>query len=88
MKKLHQSVTADELYELFGLRSTNYLGSNYHIEMDHFSNVDLCSLASAAVTVPAHSCEKPLKLHSIDFHDNSLVIEMSKFPLEQSNHHF
>ena len=26
-------------------------------------------------------------LHEVDFHDNLLVIEMSKSPLEQSNHY-
>ena len=84
---LHQSVTVDNLYELFGLRSTSYLRSNCHIEMDHFSNVDQ-PFASATVTAPARVCEEPLKLHGIDFHDNLLVIEMSKYPLEQTNHYF
>ena len=55
--------------------------------MDHFSNVDQ-PFASATVTAPAHVCEELLKLHGIDFHDNPLVIEMSKSPLEQSNHYF
>ena len=77
----------NELDELFGLRSTNYLRNNCHIEMDHFSNVDQ-PFASATVTAPAHFCEELLKLHGIDFHDNPLVIEMSKSPLEQSNHYF
>ena len=54
--------------------------------MDHFSNVDQLS-ASATVTASAHVCEELLKLHGIDFHDNPLVIEMSKSPLEQSNHY-
>ena len=55
--------------------------------MDHFSNVDQ-PFASATVTAPAHVCEELLKLHCIDFHDNPLVTEMSKFPIEQSNHYF
>ena len=50
--------------------------------MDDFSNVDQ-PFASAAVTAPAHVCEKLLKLHGTDFHDNLLIIEMSKSPLEQ-----
>ena len=54
--------------------------------MDHFSNVDQ-PFATAIVTAPAHACEKLLKLNDIDFHDNPLVIEMSKSPLEQSNHY-
>ena len=37
---LYQSVTVDDLYELFGFRSTSYLRNNCNIEMDHFSNVD------------------------------------------------
>ena len=86
MTNLHQSVTVDDLYELFGLISTNYLRNNCHIEMDHFSNVDQ-PFASATVTAPSHVCEELLKLHGIDFHDNPLVIEMSKSPLEQSNHY-
>ena len=55
--------------------------------MDHIINVDQ-PFASATVTAPAHVFEELLKLHGIDFHDNPLVIEMSKSPLEQSNHHF
>ena len=55
--------------------------------MDHFSNVDK-PFASATVTTPAHVCDELLKLHGIDFHDNPLVIEMSKSALEQSNHYF
>ena len=55
--------------------------------MDHFSNADQ-PFASATVTAPAHVCEELLKLHDIDFHDNPLVIEMSKSPLEQSNQYF
>ena len=55
--------------------------------MDHFSNVDQ-PFTSATVTAPSHVCEELLKLHGIDFHDNPLVIEMSKSPLEQTNHYF
>ena len=40
------------------------------------------------LTAPTHICEELLKLHGIDFHDNPLVIEMSKSPFEQSNHYF
>ena len=87
MTNLHQSVTVDDLYELFGLRSTSYLISNCHIEMDHFSNVDQ-TFASATAAAPAHVCEELLKLHGFDFHGNPLVIEMSKCLLEQTNHNF
>ena len=55
--------------------------------MDHFINVDQ-PFASATVTAPVHVCEELLKLHGIVFHGNPLVIEMSKSPLEQSNHYF
>ena len=55
--------------------------------MDHFSNATQ-AFASATVTAPAHVCEELLKLHGIDFHDNPLVIEMSKSPLAQSDHYF
>ena len=83
MINLHQSVTVDDLYELFGLKSTNYLRNNCHTEMDHFSNVD-----QPFASVPVHLCEELLKLHGIDFHDDPLVIEMYKSPLEQLNHYF
>ena len=83
---LHQSVTVDDLYELFDFRSTNYLRNNYHVEMDHFSNADQ-PFASAIVTGPAHVCEELLKLHCINFHNNPLVIKKSKSPLEKSNHY-
>ena len=55
--------------------------------MDHFSDADQ-PFSSATVTALAHVCEELLKLHGIDFHDNPLVIEMSKSPLEQTNHFF
>ena len=55
--------------------------------MNHFSNADQ-PFASATMAAPAHVCQELLKLHDTDFHDNPLVIEMSKFPLEQSNHYF
>ena len=84
MANLHQTVTVDDLYELFGVRSTNYLRNNCHIVMDHFRNVDQ-SFVSATVTVPAQVFEELLKLHVIDFHCNPLVVEMS---IEQSNHYF
>ena len=83
---LYQSDTVDDLYELFSLRSTNYLKNNCHVLMDHFSNVDQ-PFASATVTASAHFCEELLKIHGIVFHGNPLVIEMSKSPLEQSNHY-
>ena len=57
MTNLHQSVAVDDLYELFGLRSTNYLRNNCHIEKSHFSNVDQ-PFGSATVTVRAHVCEE------------------------------
>ena len=52
--------------------------------MDHFYNDDQ-PFTSATMTAPAHVCEEVLKLHGIDFHDNPIVTEMSKSPLEQSN---
>ena len=73
MTNLHQSVKVDDLYELFGLRSTNYLRNSCHIEMDYFSNVDQ-PFASATVTANVQVCEELLKLHGIDFHDNLLII--------------
>ena len=87
MTNLHQSITADDLYQLFGLRFTNYLRNNCHIEIDHFSNVDQ-PFGPATVTATAHVCKELLKLNGIVFHDNPLVIEMTKSPLEQSNHYF
>ena len=83
----HQSVTVDDLNDMFDLKSTKYFRNNCQIEMHHFSNAGQ-PFASATVTVSAHVCEELLKLHSIDSHDNPLIVEMSKSPLEQSNHYF
>ena len=55
--------------------------------MNHFSHADQ-PFASATVTPPVHVCEELLTSHGINFHDNFLVIEISKSPLEQSNHYF
>ena len=81
MINLHQSIIADGFYELFGVKYTNYLRNNYHIKMNYFINVDQ-PFASATVSAPVHVCEKLLKLHGIDLHDNPLVIKMSESPLE------
>ena len=90
MINIHQSVTVDDLYELFGLRSTNYLRKNHQIEMDQFNNVDQ-PFACATVPVFAHVFEELLQLRDIDnyplVHDNFLVIKMSESPLRKSNHH-
>ena len=53
--------------------------------MNLFGNVDQ-PFTSAFMTAPTHVYEKLLKLHGNDFHDNPLVIEMSKSLLEQLNH--
>ena len=74
MTNLHQSITVNDLYELFGFRSTNYLSNNCHVEKDNFGNVDQ-PFSSVTVTAPAHVCEELLKLHAIDFQANPLVIE-------------
>ena len=87
MTNLHHSVTVDDLYELLDLRFINYLRNNCHIEMDHLSNADQ-PFASATVIASAHVGDELLKSHGINFHDNPLVTEMSKYPLEQSNHFF
>ena len=86
MTNLHQSVTLDDLYELFGLRSTNYLRNDCHMVMGYFSNIDQ-PFAFATITAPVHVYEELLNLHGIVFHGNPLVIEISKSPLEQSNHY-
>ena len=49
--------------------------------MDPFSIADQ-PFVSATVAAPAHVCEELLKLHGTDFHNNTLVTEMSKSPLE------
>ena len=79
MSNLHQSVTVDDLSELLGLRSTNYLRNNSHIEIDQFSNA-YQPFPFTTVPAPAHVCEELLNLHGIDFHENPLVIEIPKIP--------
>ena len=61
--------------------------SNSHTGMENLSNVDQL-FAPATMTAPVHVCVELLKLHGIDFQENPLVIEMSKSPLEQSDHYF
>ena len=57
LTNLHQNVTVDDIYQLFGLRSADYLRNNCHTEMDHFNNVDQ-PFTSATVTAPAHGTFK------------------------------
>ena len=90
IKNRNVNVTIDNLYELFGLKTTKYLRSNTYIEMPLNRNGQTRGLAF--VTVPYHVRNELLKLNKIQFREKNLVIEAARLEMKaakttaKSNH--
>ena len=80
-KKLHVGnfstcVTVDDIYELFGLKSTKYLCDNYSVKMPVRS--DDQSKGFTFITAPQHVAKELVKLNGVRFKGNYLIVEESK----------
>ena len=69
-------VTADDIYELFGLRSTNYLCDNCSVEMPLRSHNQ--SKRFAFITAPHHVTKELVKLNGVQFQGNCLIVEEAR----------
>ena len=69
-------VTADDIYELFGLRSTNYLCDNCSVEMPLRSHNQ--SKRFAFITASHHVTKELVKLNGVQFQGNCLIVEEAR----------
>ena len=63
----------DDVYDLFGLRTSKYLCSNTYVEMS--LNCNGQARGFAFVIAPDHVRNQILMLHNIQFKEKNLVIE-------------
>ena len=73
---LNVNVTIDDIYELFGLKTTKYLRSNTYVEMPLNRNGQ--TRGFAFVTAPDHVRNELLKLNNIQFREKNLIIEAAR----------
>ena len=87
---INVNVTIDDIYELFGLKTTKYLRSNTYIEMPLNRNGQ--TRGFAFVTAPDHVRNELLKLNNIQFREKNLIIETARSKMKtaktiaKSNH--
>ena len=75
--KLSDYTTDDDLYELFGLRSTNYLKQNCSVKMSTNSNAGKKKYFPY-VTPPEHVTTELIKLNGIQFNSKCVKVEEAK----------
>ena len=71
------------MYELFGIRSAQYLSENSDIQIPLLENTGK-RRAFAYIAVPEHAVKELLKLHGIEFNGRKLVIVKTKAPPEKT----
>ena len=87
---LNVNVTIDDIYELFGLKTTKYLRSNTHVEMPLNRNGQ--TRGFAFVTAPDHITNELLKLSNIQLREKNLIIKAARSKMKtakakaKSNH--
>ena len=83
---LNVNVTIDDIYKLFGLKTTKYLSSNAYVEMPLNRN------GQTFVAAPDHIRNELLKLNNIQFRKKNLIIEAARSKMKtaktiaKSNH--
>ena len=75
---LSLDIKVDDLYELFGLRSTKYLRETCKINMPFNENTGKCK-GFAFALVPEHVQKENLKLNGITLENRIIVIEDATF---------
>ena len=74
---LSDYTTEDDLYELFGLRSTKYLKQNCSVKMSTNSNTGKKKYF-AYVTAPEDVTTELIKLNGIEFNSKCMIVEEAK----------
>ena len=74
---LDSNVSIEDIYELFGLKSTAYLRSNCHVDFP-LNQQTQKNRGHAYITAPKHVCNELIKLNGVEFNGNFLIIENAK----------
>ena len=74
---MNKNVTEQDLIELFGLRTTNYLRNTCRVKLILCSKTNN-SRGFAFVTGPEHVLNELVKLNGIEFQEKNLVIDEAK----------
>ena len=74
---LDSSVSIEDIYELFGLKSTAYLRSNCHVDFP-LNQQTQKTRGHVYKTAPKHVCDELVKLNGVEFKGKFLIIENAK----------
>ena len=77
VENISEDISESDLFELFGLRTTNYLLGNSHVQVLLSENTGE-KRGLAYVKVPRHASDKLIKLNGIGFKGKMLVIKKAK----------
>ena len=77
VENISEDISESDLFELFGLRTTNYLLGNSHVQVLLSENTGE-KRGFAYVKVPRHASDKLIKLNGIGFKGKMLVIKKAK----------
>ena len=67
----------EDIYELFGLKSTAYLRSNCHVDFP-LNQQTQKTRGHVYITAPKHVCDELVKLNGVEFKGKFLIIENAK----------
>ena len=81
---LSEDINESDLFELFGLHSTNYLRDNCDVQIPLSENTGK-KRGFAYIKVPRHVSDELLKLHGLGFKGKMLVTEKAKTPPKAKN---
>ena len=70
-------MSIEDIYELFGLKSTAYLRSNCHVDFP-LNQQTQKTRGHAYITAPKHVCDELVKLNGVEFKGKFLIIENTK----------
>ena len=74
---LDSNMSIEDIYELFGLKSTSHLRSNCHVDFPLNQQTQKTG-GHVYITVPKHVCDELVKLNGVEFKGNFLIIENAK----------
>ena len=84
VRKLDSNVSIEDIYKLFGLKSTAYLRTNCHVDFPLNQQIQKTK-GHAYITAPKHVCDELVKLNSVKFKGKFLFIEISKVKSKATN---
>ena len=74
---LDSNVSIEDIYELFGLKSTAYLRTNCHVDFP-LNQQTQKSKGHTYITAPKHVFDELVKLNGVEFKGKLLFIEIAK----------